>query len=156
MTPRSNRRTYQYIGCPIFATAPSSLRWVSRESATAFFSLNPTLQRTNEEPTVPALRPIQPILPEGEAILQPPMDNTPNEAPTSEVPSRVPHFGHAFLFLSLTGAILLLIQVLFLGLYHSHGTPLSAANIPPKLIIASEAFTYLATLAISWLLFPLL
>jgi uncharacterized protein len=112
--------------------------------------------RAEDGPGIASPRPIVPILPEGEAILQPPMDNTPDDAPETEVPSRVPHLGHALLFLSITVALLLLIQVLFLGIYHSHGSPLSAANIPPKLIIASEAFTYVAALALSWLLFPLL
>ena len=113
--------------------------------------------RAEDRPGIAAPRPIVPILPEGEAILQPPMDNTPNEAPTSEVPARIPHLGHALLFLSLSGVMLLLTQLVVLLLYPSHtgGVP-SAAEIPPKLLIGSEAFTYLATLALSWLLFPVI
>ena len=112
----------------------------------------PRLQRTNEEPVVPALRPIKPILPDGEAILQPPMDNTPNDAPSAP-PVRIPHLGHAVLFLAITGSLLLLTQLLF-GYMQGHIQPASAIN--PRIIIEAEAFTYLATLAVSWFVFPLL
>jgi uncharacterized protein len=126
-------------------------------STTAFFSMDHGLQRTNEEPTVPALRPIQPILRDGEAILQPPMDNTPNEAPSAP-PVRIPHLGHALIFLAITGCLLLLTQVMVLAFAHPHligGKP-SAASIPPRLLVASEAIAYLATLTLSWGLFPML
>jgi hypothetical protein len=108
-----------------------------------------------------------PILPEGEAILQPPMDNTPNEAPDAEPPARIPHLGHALLFLVLTGALLLLAQVFLLAFAHtapkiaslpttqSVGASHAADNVPPKLLIGSEAFCYIATLGVSWFLFPL-
>jgi membrane protease YdiL (CAAX protease family) len=95
---------------------------------------------------------IRAILPEGEAILQPPMDNTPNDAP-SEAPYRIPHLGHALLFVALAGLLLLLTQLVVLGVGHPKLQP---NNIAPKLLVASEASTYLATLAISWFLFPFL
>jgi hypothetical protein len=102
-------------------------------------------------PTIPTVRD---ILPDGEAILQPPMDNTPNSAP-GEAPHRIPHFGHALLFLAIAGLLLLLTQLVLLGV--AHPIPATAhANIPPKLLVGSEAFTYLVTLTISWFLFPLL
>jgi membrane protease YdiL (CAAX protease family) len=116
---------------------------------------------TTPNPVPPTLRQqeipaIRTILPEGEAILQPPMDNTPNDAP-EDSPHRIPHLGHAILFLSIAGLLLLLTQLLMLGVSHPpHAAAAAANNISPKLLVASEAATYLATLAISWFLFPLL
>ncbi|CAN5623244.1 hypothetical protein BH10ACI4_BH10ACI4_38760 [soil metagenome] len=110
--------------------------------------------RAEDQPgSLVAPRPIVPILPDGEAILQPPMDNTPNDAPDDETPARIPHLGHAALFLALTGALLLLSQLPFLGL---HTASKNLPPTPPKLLLASEAFTYLATLVISWFLFPVI
>ena len=115
---------------------------------------HPLDTRAEDQPgALPAPRPILPLLPDGDAILQPPMDNTPNEAPDQEISARIPHLGHAAIFLSITGAILLLSQLPFLGI---HSTPKDVASASPKLLLASEAFTYLATLAASWFLFPLL
>jgi uncharacterized protein len=124
--------------------------------------------RAEDQPgTIPAPRPIVPILPEGEAIVQPPMDNTPNEAPDSESPARIPHLGHALLFLALTATLLLLGQLILLGFSHTSpkiaalptahaiGSSHSADTFPPKLLIAAEAFSYIGTLAASWLIFPL-
>ncbi len=151
-----NRKRHQAgCGCPILARLHRA-GWGIERSETAFFVPAPHLHRTNEEPAVPALRPIKPILPSGEAILQPPMDNTPNEAPP-EAPTRIPHLGHAFLFLAITGSLLLLTQLL-LGYMQGHasGRVQSASVINPRIIIEAEVFTYLATLAVSWVLFPLL
>jgi uncharacterized protein len=110
---------------------------------------------------IPASRPIVPILPEGEAILQPPMDNTPNEAPDTEPSARIPHLGHALLFLAIAAVLLLLSQLILLGITHtlpkiaalptSHST---ADAIPSKLLIAAEAISYIATLVVSWIIFP--
>lgn len=133
--------------------------------------------RAEDVPSLPVARPLIPILPDGEAILQPPLDNTPNEAP-DDPPARIPHLGHAILFLALTGAILLLTQLIFLGMHHGrfsqglHSEAQSVAQtvgrgavtqassamttIPPRLLVIAEAFTYIATLTISWFLFPLL
>ncbi len=101
----------------------------------------------------PPLAPIPPLIPEGEAIVQPPLDNTPNEAP-DEPGSRIPHLGHALLFLAITGITLLFAQATLLGVIH----PIHVANtgVSPKLLLAAEAFTYLASLTSSWFLFPLL
>ena len=117
-------------------------------STTALLAFTPNQTRSQSDLPV-----VRPLLPEGEAILQPPMDNTPNEAP-EDPPTRIPNLGHALLFLSLAGTLLILTQLIFLPLTH---TPLSAPKsaIPPKLLIASEAVTYLATIVISWFLFPL-
>jgi uncharacterized protein len=124
--------------------------------------------RADDRPSggIPASRPIVPILPEGEAILQPPMDNTPNEAPDAEPPARIPHLGHALLFLVFTATLLLLAQLILLGLTHTLpkisalqtaqtiGASHSVDTIQPKLLIAAEALSYIATLAVSWLVFP--
>ena len=123
--------------------------------------------RADDRPSggIPASRPIVPILPEGEAILQPPMDNTPNEAPDTEPSARIPHLGHALLFLAIAAVLLLLSQLFLLGITHTlpkiaalptaQTTSRSAADsIPPKLLIAAEALSYIATLAVSALIFP--
>ena len=82
------------------------------------------------------------------------MDNTPNEAP-AEPSTRIPHLGHALLFLACTALLLALSQLLLLAFYHT--TPgRMATTIPNKLLVASEAFTYLATLTISWFIFTIL
>ncbi len=123
-------------------------------STTAFFHPNsdPSHPQARSQSDVPAV--VRPILPDGEAILQPPMDNTPNDAP-KDPPTRIPNLAHALLFLTLAGLLLILTQLALLPLTH---TSLAAAKdaFPPKLLIASEALTYLATIAISWFLFPLL
>jgi len=100
---------------------------------------------------------VRPILPEGEAILQPPMDNTPNDA-SEDAPHRIPNLGHALLFLGITGLFLFLTQLLILGLTHpgTIGGKTAITSVPPKLLIGTEALTYVLTLAISWFVFPLL
>ena len=110
------------------------------------------LRTADEDPILPPL----PTLPPGEAIALPPTDLTPNNGPP-DPPTRVPHLGHAVLFLSLTGLLLLLTNALILGLHHP--ATVSAAQqltIHPKLILLAEAVTYLATIVLSFFLFPLL
>ena len=97
------------------------------------------------------LPPLTPVLAEGDAIALPPADETPDSGPP-EPPSRVPHLGHALLFLAVTLILLLLAQGLLVTLTH----PAHVADIQPKLILASETFTYIATLVASFFLFPLL
>jgi membrane protease YdiL (CAAX protease family) len=79
------------------------------------------------------------------------MDNTPNDAP-EDAPHRIPNLGHAILFLAIAGLLLLLTQLVLLSASHLS----SGQSISPKLLVGSEAFTYLATLTLSWFLFPLL
>lgn len=105
--------------------------------------------RTADDPPAPV---IPPILPDGEAIVQPPLDNTPDDAP-DDAPSHIPHLGHALLFLALTGLTLLVAQATLLGIIHP--VHLASAAVPPKLLLGAEAFTYIVSLAISWFLFPL-
>ena len=105
--------------------------------------------RTADDPPVP----IPPLLPDGEAIVQPPLDNTPNDAP-GEPSSRIPHLGHALLFLVITGLTLLIAEATLLSVVHP--VRLANASIPPKLLLGAEAFTYVASLVLSWFIFPLL
>jgi uncharacterized protein len=79
----------------------------------------------------------------------------PNSPRDADPPTRIPNLGHAALFLSIAGLLLLLAQLSLLPLSH---TTIAAAktSISPKLLIASETFTYLATITISWFIFPLL
>lgn len=71
--------------------------------------------------------------------------------------SRVPNLGHALLFLAVAGLLLLLFQAVFLLPKMVAGaTTLTVAAEHPKLLLATEAGTYLLTLAGSWLVFPLL
>jgi membrane protease YdiL (CAAX protease family) len=111
------------------------------------------LSRDCSQPQVPAA---DTVPPSGEAIViqaPPPLD-----ARGPGVPARVPHIGHAILFLSLTILLLIIAQVSLLGLAHPvadpHRTAFAVAH--PKLMVASEAITYVLTLIASWLFFPLL
>jgi uncharacterized protein len=90
----------------------------------------------------------------GEAIVieAPP----PSVAPGTGVPARVPHIGHALLFVSLAGLTLLLTQGLLLGLSHPTHRAVSLTAISPKLVVAAEAIAYIITLIISFFFFPLL
>jgi membrane protease YdiL (CAAX protease family) len=94
--------------------------------------------------------------PNGEAVLieAPP----PSDAPGPGVPARVPHIGHAAIFLSFTFLLLLFAQVSLLGLSHPVADPhkTATAALHPKLIVAAEAITYIVSLAVSFVFFPLL
>jgi uncharacterized protein len=107
----------------------------------------------SEEPavTVPVFRP--PVSPEDQTMFFPHAEGT----PPSDPPSRIPHLGHAALFLAIAGLLLLLTQLLLLSLSHPSviGGKAAAGTIPPKLLVGSEAVTYIATLTISWFIFPL-
>lgn len=91
----------------------------------------------------------------GEAIVieAPP----PSVAPGPGVPARVPHLGHALLFISIAAVFLFFTEAILLALAHpvtraQHKTLTALLN--PKLIVGSEAFTYIATLLFSWAVFP--
>src|SRR5271168_4098478 len=112
---------------------------------------SPSVGPFSEEPavTVPVFRP--PVSPEDQTLFFPPTAATPPLDP----PPRIPHLGHALLFLPIAGVLLLITQLLFLGIAHPAAT--SARNsISPKFLVGSEALSYLATLALSWFIFPLL
>jgi membrane protease YdiL (CAAX protease family) len=108
---------------------------------------------SSEEPavTVPVFRP--PVSPEDQTLFFPNAEGT----PPAEPPVRIPHLGHAALFLAIAGSFLLLVQLLFLGFNHpAIGARGAAGAMSPKFLIGSEALSYLATLALSWFIFPLL
>ena len=101
----------------------------------------------------PPISSLGPILPDGEGILQPPMDNTPNDAPDPDsVPARIPHLGHVLLFAALGGSIFLIVQLTLLGITQSRH--INSNDIPAHYLLASEAFTWLATLTAAWFIFP--
>jgi uncharacterized protein len=104
----------------------------------------------SEEPavTVPSFRP--PIIPEDQTLFFPNAQGTPPPEP----PVRIPHLGHALVFLAIAGLSLLLTQLMFLGVSHPIAT--RSIAISPKLLVGSEALSYVATLALSWFIFPLL
>lgn len=106
---------------------------------------------TSEEPavTVPVFRP--PVSPEDQTAFFPHAEGTPPPEP----PVRIPHLGHALLFLAIAAAILLLIQLLGLGLTHP-AAALAKNSFDAKFLVGSEALSYLTTLALSWFIFPLL
>ena len=122
------------------------------------------------EPTLPAFPDITEA---GEAIIGPPLDNTPNDAPP-EPPTRIPHLGHALLLLLLTLVFLAIAQgVLYLRqpLYRAAKLPPVTQTLPeaapklqpraeetvaidPELAMAAEFLTFAATLGSAWILFP--
>ncbi|MEO6911621.1 MAG: CPBP family intramembrane glutamic endopeptidase [Edaphobacter sp.] len=86
------------------------------------------------------------------------LPDTPNTS-SDYTPRRIPHLGHAILFASFTGLVLLLAQALLLGLFpHSlHGGQKIATSIQqPKLLVAAMAIAYVTSLITSWLFFPLI
>ena len=95
------------------------------------------------------LPPLTPALAEGEAVALAPMDETPDSAP-DEPPTRIPHLGHALLFLTITTLLLLVTEEAIFGRSHA----LHAGELHPKLLLAAETVTYLGTLAISFFVFP--
>ena len=99
--------------------------------------------------TLPSPDDLTPALAEGDAIALPPTDETPNSAP-SDPSTRVPHLGHALLFLAIAALALILAQSIALLLGH----PAHPLDLDPRLLIASEAFAYILTLAAAFFAFP--
>ena len=121
----------------------------------------PTLRAADDDdPILPPLGPpLAPVLAPGEAVALPPMDETPNSS-DNDAPTRVPHLGHALLFVAITGLLLLLAQAVLLGLSHPTlgrgAAATTEAVLQPKRLIAAEAFTYIGTILAAAGLFPLL
>ncbi|WP_433969281.1 hypothetical protein [Tunturiibacter gelidiferens] len=134
MSERTPNPATQASGSPVSRSISSHIA----QSTAAFLSPDPVAAgpQNRSQSDAPVVRPLLPersILPEGEAILQPPMDNTPNDAP-EDAPHRIPNLGHALLFLAIAGVFLFLTQLLLLGVTHAPaiGGKLSAASIPPS------------------------
>jgi membrane protease YdiL (CAAX protease family) len=107
---------------------------------------------SSEEPavTVPVFRP--PVSPEDQTLFFPNAEGTPPPEP----PVRIPHLGHAALFLVIAGLFLLVIQLILLGVSHPPAVGGRATDgMSTKFLVGSEALSYLAALAASWFIFPL-
>ncbi len=121
----------------------------------------PALRLADEDdPILPPLGPpLAPVLAPGEAVALAPMDETPNSS-DDDPPTRVPHLGHALLFVAITGLLLLLAQAVLLGGSHpalGRGAAVATeALLQPKRLIAAEAFTYVGTILAAAGLFPML
>ncbi len=108
-------------------------------------------QPSPEAPTIPSFRPTGI---EDETTMFVP--ETPNTS-SDYTPRRIPHLGHAILFVSFAGLVLLMSQATLLGFFTIHtAQKLAAATQQPKLLVAAMAVTYITTLLVSWFFFPLL
>jgi len=90
-----------------------------------------------------------------EELIDPPAGPGPD--PVLPPPRRVPNLGHALLFVSFTGLMLVLFE---LGLFMIGKSPAAARGgvvtlQHPKLQIAALGATYLASLGAAWLFYPL-
>ncbi|HZY60900.1 MAG TPA: CPBP family intramembrane glutamic endopeptidase [Edaphobacter sp.] len=80
----------------------------------------------------------------------------PNDS-SDYTPRRIPHLGHAVLFVVFAAGILILAQTLLLGFFTLHASQKAASSLQnPKLLVAAMAIAYIATLVTSWLFYPLL
>ena len=118
-------------------------------SNTSFFSDSPSPEAP--APTLPSFRPTS--VEDETAIFLP---DTPNTS-SDYTPRRIPHLGHAFLFVSFAGLVLLMSQATLLGFFTLHSAQkMAAATQQPKLLVAAMAVTYITTLLASWFFFPLI
>jgi len=108
------------------------------------------------QPPVPALDSLDsPVIPPGEALIieAPP----PSVAPGPGVPARVPHIGHAILFVSIAAVMLFIFSALLIGLSHpGDAHKIVTSVMKPKLLITVQALSYIVTLVVSYFFFPLL
>ncbi|QNI35946.1 CPBP family intramembrane glutamic endopeptidase [Edaphobacter albus] len=108
----------------------------------------------SQAPSADAPPPSLPVrITDGPAIVIP--APPPSNAAGPGVPARVPHLGHAILFVSFAGLTLVLSQSILLGLSHI-GQKAAASAMHPKLLVAAMAISYLLTLTTSYFFFPLL
>jgi membrane protease YdiL (CAAX protease family) len=113
---------------------------------------SPTVRPFNPDQPVVTVPPVfQPPTVEGETALF--YQHTEGTPPT-DPPSRIPHLGHALLFLGIAALYLLAIQLVFLGI--GHAPPTKPGAMSAKFLVGSEALSYIATLASAWIIFPLL
>jgi membrane protease YdiL (CAAX protease family) len=126
-------------------------------SSNADHPANPLLSSDEPVAAVPTFTP--PTGDEDETAVL--FSQTPDDVPSGpETPRRIPHFGHALLFVSIAALILILTQALLLGLTRPPGEVHDAqkliSTLQPKLLVASMAAAYVFTLILSWFIFPLL
>jgi membrane protease YdiL (CAAX protease family) len=69
---------------------------------------------------------------------------------------RIPHLGHALVFISFTGVLLILLELICAALGRASGSVHGGVTtlLRPKLQIALLATTYLTTLLAAWFVFP--
>src|SRR6185503_15003432 len=103
-------------------------------------------------PPIPSFRPIRT---EDETTIF--LPDTPNTS-QDYTPRRIPHLGHAFLFVAFAFLLLLFVQAVVLGFAHpvldAHKNV--TAVLHPKLIVASEMLAEGLTLLAAFFFFPLL
>ncbi|HEX9198383.1 MAG TPA: CPBP family intramembrane glutamic endopeptidase [Acidobacteriaceae bacterium] len=90
-------------------------------------------------------------------VPDPPAAEDPVSLDPARPPRRIPNLAHALLFVSFAGLLLILIQVVFLAL-GILPTTIHAGAITvqhPKLQIAMQTATYLTTLLVAWIFYPL-
>ena len=84
-------------------------------------------------------------------------DDLQEPAAPHEIPPRIPNFGHALAFLAIAAFLLIAFQTLLFAFtgFHLHApTTIKPAGLPStKLLVASEALTYLCTLGAAAFLF---
>ncbi|GGG80154.1 CPBP family intramembrane glutamic endopeptidase [Edaphobacter dinghuensis] len=116
---------------------------------TSSFGDNPS-----PEAPAPAIPSFRPTGAEDETTMF--LPDTPNTS-SDYTPRRIPHLGHAVLFIAFAGLVLLMSQATLLGFFTLHNAQkIAAATQQPKLLIAAMAITYVTTLLVSWFFFPLL
>jgi hypothetical protein len=100
-----------------------------------------------------APRPDESLVPEG-APGSEPASGEEHEAPLR----RVPNIGHALAFVSFTGVLLVLLELVLAALGSAPGTEHGgmARLLHPKMQLATMAATYLSSLLAAWFFFPLL
>jgi membrane protease YdiL (CAAX protease family) len=113
-------------------------------------------QPASPEAPAPALPSFRPTGAEDETTMF--LPDTPNTS-SDYTPRRIPHLGHAILFVAFAGLILLLVQAALLGFF-AHpvhdGQKIAISTQQPKLLVAAMAVAYVSALAASWFFFPLL
>ncbi len=91
-------------------------------------------------------------------------DEMPEQLPTFEpklledpAPRRIPHLGHAILFVALTYLLLNISGFLIVAIRAPHDAQqMMTMTQQPRVRVGAEALAYLLTLAIAWLVFPMM
>jgi uncharacterized protein len=81
----------------------------------------------------------------------------PSSEPLPEAsPRRIPNLGHALLFIAFAGLVLIIFEIILMALGKSPVDPKGATLTVqhPKLQLAAMAATYVVTIAVAWLFYP--
>jgi membrane protease YdiL (CAAX protease family) len=113
-------------------------------------------QPASPEAPAPAIPSFRPTGSEDETTMfLPDTSNTSSDY----TPRRIPHLGHAILFVAFAGLVLLLAQASLLGFFANpvhDGQKIATSIQQPKLLVAAMAVAYISALVASWFFFPLL